>query len=142
MKGIEELYSYVSGDDCDLPKAERLRLIANRILEDVGSDAEPAAPPMVLMEVPVKFEGHVNVLVPADVPKESRGEIATKLALARILATTRNPDCEEAERDALEELLEKFTEHEEWLGEIWDRCQTCGAGGSWQVTGEATKSCL
>ena len=61
---------------------------------------------MTKVVVSVSFTGAVEVEVPADVPQERRESLARKVALARVLATTENPDA--PEDDACAEYEEEF----------------------------------
>lgn len=85
--------------------------------------------PMLKVVVPVNFTGAVEVEVPAAVPQERRDSLARKVALARILATTENPDA--PEDDACGEYGTEFGLDEATAERDWDGCRTTGAGGSW-----------
>ena len=50
---------------------------------------------MPIIDVPVQFTGTVSVQVPDRLSPDDAKLLATKLALARILATTDNPDAPE-----------------------------------------------
>ena len=78
----------------------------------------------------VEFMGTVEVEVPSNIPAERRRALASKVALARILATTDNPEAPEAE--ACDEYEEEFSLREETAGRDWDRCNIVGTGGVWK----------
>jgi hypothetical protein len=85
--------------------------------------------------VPVSFTGTVEVEVPANVPPERREALARKFALARILATTENPDA--PEDDACTEYEKEFRLDEDAAGQDWDGCLTTGVSGGWSLQKEA-----
>jgi hypothetical protein len=84
-----------------------------------------------LIEVPVKFSGTVRVYIPRDVPTAQRRSLAEKYALARILATTENPDA--PEDDACDDFANDFELDEDKAGEMWDRVKDDGVGGQWST---------
>jgi hypothetical protein len=86
------------------------------------------------VSVPVSFTGMVEVDVPDDVPQERREALARKVALARALATTENPDA--PEDDACGEYEEEFGLDEATAGRDWDGCETAGAIGRWSAAGD------
>ena len=86
---------------------------------------------MAKVVVPVSFTGTVEVEVPAAVPEERRESLARKVALARILATTENPDA--PEDDACEEYQVEFGLDEATAERNWDACKTTGVSGKWSL---------
>jgi hypothetical protein len=85
--------------------------------------------------VPVSFTGAVEVEVPAGVPAKRWEALARKVALARLLATTENPDA--PEEDACAEYAEESRLSEATAGRDWDGCRTTGASGRWSLRVEA-----
>jgi hypothetical protein len=81
------------------------------------------------LRVPVTFTGVVTVLVPTSVPEDRRATLANKLATARILATTDNPDA--PEDNACEEYRETFDLTESKAGMEWDACECDSVSGQW-----------
>jgi hypothetical protein len=81
--------------------------------------------------VPVTFTGAVEVEVPPGLPPERREALARKVVLARILATTENPDAPEEE--ACAEYEAEFGLSESTAGREWDGCKTTGVSGSWSL---------
>jgi hypothetical protein len=78
---------------------------------------------MSRIDVPVQFTGVVSVMVPDRLSTADAKLLATKLALARILATTDNPDAPEDDAftdygDECSSLAWKTREAD------WDRCVT------------------
>ena len=92
---------------------------------------------MVKVVVPVAFTGTVEVEVPAHIPQERREALARKVALARVLATTENPDA--PEDDACAEYAEEFKLGEATAGRDWDACVTAGVSGKWSLPGRSRK---
>jgi len=91
--------------------------------------------PKVKVVVPVAFTGAVEVEVPASVPQERREALARKVALARVLATTENPDA--PEDDACTEYGAEFGLGEATAGRDWDGCVTAGVSGKWSLRPDA-----
>jgi hypothetical protein len=91
--------------------------------------------PITKVVVPVSFTGAVEVEVPAGVPTKRREALARKVALARLLATTENPDA--PEEDACAEYRSEFKLSEATAGRDWDGCRTTGASGRWSLGAEA-----
>jgi hypothetical protein len=85
--------------------------------------------------VPVTFTGTVEVEVPADVPPERREALVRKFALARVLATTENPDA--PEDDACGEYEKEFRLDGDAAGRDWDGCLTTGVSGGWSLQATA-----
>ena len=85
--------------------------------------------PILKVMVPVSFTGTVEVEIPADVPPERQEALARKVALARVLATTENPDA--PEDDACAEYGEQFGLDETTAQRNWDGCKTAGVAGKW-----------
>jgi hypothetical protein len=85
--------------------------------------------PMTKIVVPVGFMGMVEVEVPASVPEERREALAGKIALARLLATTENPDA--PEEDACGEYEEESGIDEATANREWDGCMAAGVSGQW-----------
>jgi hypothetical protein len=88
---------------------------------------------MPIIDVPVQFTGTVSVQVPDRLSPDDAKLLATKLALARILATTDNPDA--PEDDACSDYSEKCS-HQAWktAEADWDRCEISGVSGQWTTT--------
>ena len=86
---------------------------------------------MKRIDVAVHFTGVVTVLVPDHLAADDCKLLAGKLALARILATTDNPDApeEDACDDYAEECSAKATAEQDW-----DRCEVEGVGGTWTLS--------
>jgi hypothetical protein len=85
---------------------------------------------MPVIDVPVQFSGTVSVQVPDRLSPDDATLLATKLALARILATTDNPDAPEDSAfadyaDECSELGRKTAEDD------WDHCKLNGVSGQW-----------
>jgi len=85
----------------------------------------------VKIVVPVTFTGNIEVEVPAEIPQEHRDSLARKVALARVLATTDNPDA--PEDDACAEYEAEFGLDEATAGQNWDACKTAGVSGKWSL---------
>jgi len=88
---------------------------------------------MPQLNVPVQFTGTVTVQVPDRLSPTDAKLLATKLALARILATTDNPDAPEDDAfsnytDECSDLARMTTEDD------WDQCEAQGVSGSWTTT--------
>jgi hypothetical protein len=77
----------------------------------------------------VQFSGLVKVVIPHDVPANQQRALAEKYALARIVATTDNPDG--PEQDACDEYAEEFAVNENVAGNHWDRTYADGVSGLW-----------
>ncbi len=86
--------------------------------------------------VPVTFTGNIEVEVPATIPQERRNGLARKVALARVLATTENPDA--PEDDACDEYETEFGLDEATAGRDWDDSKTAGVGGKWSLQDDIT----
>jgi hypothetical protein len=88
---------------------------------------------MPRINVPVRFTGTVSVYVPERLSPEDAKLLATKLALARILATTDNPDA--PEDDALDAYSGQCS-YQAWTtaDADWDRCEMCGVSGTWTTS--------
>jgi hypothetical protein len=80
------------------------------------------------IDVPVQFTGTVTILVPDHFSAADARLLANKLALARILATTDNPDA--PDEDACEDYAEECSA-ETTAKEDWDCCEVQGVGGKW-----------
>jgi hypothetical protein len=87
--------------------------------------------PMQKIVVSVTFTGMVEVEVPAAVPQERHEALARKVALARVLATTENPDA--PEDDACGEYEEEFGLDEATAEREWDACRTTSVNGAWAL---------
>jgi hypothetical protein len=87
--------------------------------------------PMLRVMVPVTFAGTVEVEVPTAVPEARQEALARRVALARVLATTENPDA--PEEDACGEYEEEFGLDEATAGRDWDGCRTTGVSGQWSL---------
>jgi hypothetical protein len=83
---------------------------------------------MKRIDVPVHFTGTVTILVPDRLAAADARLLASKLAMARILATTDNPDAPEDDacQDYAEACSAKATAEEDW-----DSCEVQGVGGKW-----------
>lgn len=81
--------------------------------------------------VPVVFAGHVAVSVPAKATDAQGEALARKLAVARLLATTDNPDSGTAEDDACQEFAEKHGLSETMAEKLWDASECVVEGGIW-----------
>ena len=89
--------------------------------------------PMPIINVPVQFSGVVTVQVPDRFSPDDAKLLATKLALARILATTDNPDG--PEEDACFDYADECSAQAWMTREAdWDRCEISGVSGSWTTT--------
>ena len=93
---------------------------------------------MATINVPLQFTGTVSVQVPDRLSPADASLLASKLALARILATTDNPDAPEDE--AVTDYSEKCS-HQAWktAEADWDRCEISGVSGQWTVSNEGTE---
>jgi hypothetical protein len=88
---------------------------------------------MAQVDVPVQFTGVVSVMVPDRLPPADAKLLATKLALARILATTENPDA--PEEDAFADYADECSAQAWNTAEAdWDRCEVSGVSGQWTTT--------
>jgi len=89
------------------------------------------APPAVKrIDVPVYFAGTVTVLVPGNLAASDARLLASKVALARILATTDNPDAPEG--DAYEDYAEECSPGARPTAERdWDSSRVGGICGEW-----------
>jgi hypothetical protein len=83
---------------------------------------------MKRIDVPVQFTGTVTVMVPDHLSTHDARLLANKLALARILATTDNPDA--PEEDACEDYAQECSANAT-AEEDWDSCEIQGVGGKW-----------
>ena len=83
---------------------------------------------MKRIDVHVQFTGTVTLLVPDHLSSGDARLLANKLALARIVATTDNPNApeEDACQDYADECAAKTTADEDW-----DACEVQGVGGKW-----------
>ena len=83
---------------------------------------------MKRIDIPVQFSGTVTILVPDHLSAVDARLLASKLALARVVATIDNPDAPEDDacEDYAEECSAKAT-----AGDDWDRCEVQGVGGKW-----------
>ena len=88
---------------------------------------------MAQVDVSVQFSGTVSVQVPDRLSPSDATLLATKLALARIVATCENPDA--PEDDAFTDYSEKCS-HQAWRTSEadWDRCEISGVSGQWTTT--------
>jgi hypothetical protein len=88
---------------------------------------------MPIINVPVQFTGTVSIQVPDRLSPEDAKLLATKLVLARILATTDNADA--PEDDAFTDYADECS-HQAWqtAEADWDRCEISGVSGSWTTT--------
>lgn len=82
------------------------------------------------LDIPVQFTGIVRFQVPNHLSSRDAKLLAKKLALARILATCRNPDA--PEDDAFSDYVEKCSDlARETAEDDWDGCKIQGVGGRW-----------
>jgi hypothetical protein len=89
---------------------------------------------MKRIDVPVQFVGTVTILVPDHLSAADARLLANRLTLARILATTNNPDAPE---DAA---CGDYIDHcsvtaQATAEEDWDFCEVQGVGGKWLLKG-------
>jgi hypothetical protein len=85
-------------------------------------------------DVHLQFSGTVAILVPGHLAANDARLLANKLALARILATTDNPDA--SEDDACQDYAEECSEKAQaTAAEDWDSCEVQGVGGKWVLRG-------
>ena len=87
--------------------------------------------PRLKFVVPVRFTGTVVVEVPASVPEPRRETLARKVALARLVPTTRSPDARED--DACAEYREEFGLGKATAGGDWGGCLTPDVSGQWSL---------
>jgi len=88
---------------------------------------------MATINVPVQYTGTVAVMVPDRLSPADAKLLATKLALARILATTDNPDA--PEDDAYEDYADQCSSLACKTAEAdWDRGEISGVSGQWTTT--------
>ena len=87
--------------------------------------------PTLKFVVPVRFTGTVVVEVPASVPERRREALARKVALARLVPTTRSPDARED--DACAEYREEFGLGKAAAGRDWGGCLTPDVSGQWSL---------
>jgi hypothetical protein len=81
--------------------------------------------------VHLTFEGFVEVdNIPDDLTDKEADDLADNLALARVLATTDNPDAPEG--DACDDYLE---DHPNRTEDDWDKCTARVSGGRWNSLG-------
>ena len=86
---------------------------------------------MTKVVVPVAFTGAVEVEVTTHVPAKAQCALARKVAIARLLATTENPNA--PEEDACDEYRNEFKLGEATAGRDWDGCKTTAASGRWTL---------
>jgi hypothetical protein len=91
---------------------------------------KPDQKPRTTIDVNIVFRGVVTVEVPGHLDKKDARLLASKLALAKALATTDNPDA--PEEDAFEEYAEKCT-RKETVERDWDSAAIHGIGGQWSI---------
>jgi hypothetical protein len=94
--------------------------------------------PTLKFVVPVSFTGTVVVEVPASVPKRRREALARKVALARLLPTTRSPDARED--DACAEYRKEFGLGRDAADRDWEGCLTPDVSGSWSLDAAADRA--
>lgn len=88
---------------------------------------------MAQVDVPVQFTGVVSVMVPDRLSTTDAKLLATKLALARILATTDNADA--PEDDAYDDYADECSAQAWQTAQAdWDRCEINGVSGQWTTT--------
>ena len=87
---------------------------------------------MKQLDVRVQFTGVVTVAVPDHLSDADAKLLAGKLALARVLATSDNPDGPEG--DACEDYADECSEAAQTTVEgDWDQCEVSGVGGQWSL---------
>ncbi len=85
---------------------------------------------MPQVDVSVQFTGTVSVMVPDRLSPTDATLLATKLAVARILATCDNPDA--PEDDAFTDYADECSAQAWKTREAdWDRCEISGVSGQW-----------
>jgi len=88
---------------------------------------------MAQVDVSVQFTGTVSVQVPDRLSPSDAKLLATKLALARILATCENPDA--PEDDAYEDYADECSSLAWKTAQAdWDRTEISGVSGQWTTT--------
>jgi hypothetical protein len=86
------------------------------------------------IKVPVKFEGVIEVDVSPSLNQTESRCLAEKLALAKVIATTQNPDAPEEE--ALDDFIHSLESSNLTTDDIikaWDNANVGGVSGSWTV---------
>lgn len=84
-----------------------------------------------VVTVELHFDGTADVEVPGHLSAKDAQLLASKIALARILATFENPDA--PEEDALDEYAEEAGAKAAKTAEAdWDAAVTDGVSGSWR----------
>jgi hypothetical protein len=98
--------------------------------ETTCSKNTKAIPTMRQLDVPMQFTGIVTVKVPDHLSDADAKLLAGKLALARILATSDNPDAPEDDAcdDYAEECSAQATAERDW-----DQCEISGVAGQWMI---------
>lgn len=91
---------------------------------------------LIVIPVSVMFEGMVEVQLLATTPTERRRILAEKIALAKILATTVNPDA--PEDDACLDYAAEFDLSEDEASKDWDATTVAAVGGQWTLAPTAT----
>ena len=116
-------------------KADVLDQIAV-ILDDMhnpSSKLDQGSEHMPKLNIPVQFTGVVRVEVPNHLSRTDAKLLATKLALARILATTDNPDA--PEDDVFSDYADECSDlAQETAEDDWDRSEVKSVSGSWTAT--------
>ncbi len=84
----------------------------------------------VAIDRTARITGTVTVMVPDHLGSADAKLLATKVALARILATCDNPDA--PEDDALSNYADECSDQARKTAEQdWDQCEVQGVGGQW-----------
>jgi len=87
---------------------------------------------MKIIEVNVRFNGAVKIHVPDHLSDADGKLLAGKIALARIIACTHNPDA--PEEDAYDEYEEQCSAKAKETADFdWDDCIDGGVGGTWTL---------
>ena len=87
---------------------------------------------MKKIDVIVNFEGTVSVMVPDHMSEEDSKLLASKVALARVLATTDNPDA--PEEDALDQYEDECSSKAKKTSDKdWDTARADGVSGRWSL---------
>ena len=85
---------------------------------------------MPKLDIPMQFTGVVSIQVPDHLSLTDAKLLATKLALARILATCDNPDA--PEDDAFSDYADECSDlAQETAEDDWDQSEVKSVSGSW-----------
>lgn len=99
----------------------------------------PAPVPAKEILVPLQFTGTATVYVPATLKDSDARRLGERIALARILAATENPDAPEDE--AFEEYVETCSRKVARSAESdWDASILAAVNGTWSIPRRSAKS--